>query len=501
MMKPHRSLLIIAAGLAAGCLQVRADDVFDFEMLRYSAKLLAAKPFVQRPVSVPEPLLRLNYDQYRDIRFRPSESLWRRERLPFELQFFHPGFSFDRPVQINIVQGKSVEPVEFSSTLFDYGTNRVPEVPKMMGFAGFRVLYALNKPGDELGSFLGVSYFRFLCQHAFYGLSARGLAINTGEPGGEEFPVFREFWVNRPSPDSKTITIYALLDGPTAAGAFRIQVTPGAETITQVHEVVYCRHNPGVLGLAPLTSMFWHGKNTTESYNDFRPEVHDSDGMMIFTGAEEWIWRPLTNPNSTRTASFSDENPKGFGLIQRERRFEDYQDLEAFYHMRPSAWVEPVGLWGRGVVRLVELHAPDETYDNITAFWVPDTLPPAGDPIELTYKLHWFIDQIHPPAGYVVGTRHGRTATQETDLERFVVDFDGAYLGKQGPDPLIESVVTVGAGATLVSSTIQKNPFNGTWRVAFAIKPDGKGLPVELRCYLRKAPHALTETWSYLWQP
>ena len=192
-MKPHRSLLIIAAGLATGFLQARADDVFDFEMLRYSAKLLAAKPFVQRPVSVPEPLLRLNYDQYRDIRFRPSESLWRRERLPFELQFFHPGFSFDRPVQINIVQGKSVEPVEFSSTLFDYGTNRVPEVPKTMGFAGFRVLYALNKPGDELGSFLGVSYFRFLCQHAFYGLSARGLAINTGEPGGEEFPVFREF--------------------------------------------------------------------------------------------------------------------------------------------------------------------------------------------------------------------------------------------------------------------------------------------------------------------
>jgi glucans biosynthesis protein len=169
--------------------------------------------------------------------------------------------------------------------------------------------------------------------------------------------------------------------------------------------------------------------------------------------------------------------------------------------MRPSAWVEPVGRWGKGSVRLVELHAPDETADNITAFWVPDSLPPPGEPIELTYKLHWFIDQIHPPAGYAVATRDGRSATHETGLERFVVDFDGAYLSKQGPDPLIEPVVTVGQGAVLVNATAQKNPFNGTWRVAFALKADGTGRPVELRAFLRKQPHVLTETWSYLWQP
>jgi glucans biosynthesis protein len=268
-----------------------------------------------------------------------------------------------------------------------------------------------------------------------------------------------------------------------------------------VHEVVYCRHNPNVLGMAPLTSMFWHGKNSNQTYDDFRPEVHDSDGLMVETGAGEWIWRPLTNPNNARVAAFGDLNPKGFGLIQRERKFEDYQDLEAYYHMRPSAWVEPVGLWGAGQVRLIELHAPDETYDNITAFWVPETLPAPGEPIELSYKLHWFMDQIHPPAGYVVATRQGRSATQEQNLERFVVDFGGPYLEKEGPNPLIEPVVTVGAGAALVNSTVQKNPFNGTWRVAIAIKPDGTGRPAELRCFLRKPPHVLTETWSYLWQP
>jgi periplasmic glucans biosynthesis protein len=500
-MKPNRSLLFLAACLGAACVRARADDVFDFEVLRFHAKMLAAKPFVQAPVSVPDALLKLNYDQYRDIRFRPSESLWHRERLPFELQFFHPGFTFDRPVHIYTLQGKSVEPIAFSSALFDYGTNRVPSVPSTTGFAGLRILYALNKQGDELGSFLGASYFRFLCQRAVYGLSARGLAINTGELGGEEFPVFREFWVERPSPDSKALNVYALLDGPSVAGAYRFQINPGADTVVQVHEVLYCRRNPEVLGIAPLTSMFWHGKNTNQSFDDFRPEVHDSDGLMMFTGAEEWLWRPLSNPSATRVASFSDQNPKGFGLIQRERRFENYQDLEADYHMRPSAWVEPVGLWGRGSVRLVELHAPDESYDNITAFWVPESLPAPGEPIELTYRLHWFLDQIHPPAGFVVATRHGRTATQESDLERFFIDFDGSYLGKQGTDPQIEPVVTVGTGATLANSTIQKNPFNGTWRVAFAIKPDGTGKPVELRCYLKKQPHALTETWSYLWQP
>jgi glucans biosynthesis protein len=364
-----------------------------------------------------------------------------------------------------------------------------------------RILYALNKPGDELGAFLGASYFRFLCQHAFYGMSARGLAVNTGEPGGEEFPIFRAFWVERPLPDARTLVMYALLDSPSVTGAYRFSITPGAETVTEVHEVLYCRHNPAVLGIAPLTSMFWHGKNTNVSYDDFRPEVHDSDGLMLYTGAGEWIWRPLTNPSSIRSASFSDENPKGFGLVQRDRQFEDYQDLEAFYQLRPSTWVEPLGRWAKGSVRLVELHGQDETSDNIAAFWVPESLPAPGEPIEVSYRLHWFMDQIHPPAGFAVATRHGRSKTQEPELERFIVDFDGAYLGKEGPDPLIEPVVSVGAGAALANATVQKNPFNGTWRVAFAVKPDGSDKPVELRCFLRKTPHVLTETWSYLWQP
>ena len=222
--------------------------------------------------------------------------------------------------------------------------------------------------------------------------------------------------------------------------------------------------------------------------------------LMLETGRGEWLWRPLTNPRSPGVADFSDVNPRGFGLLQRDRRFGSYQDLESSYQLRPSTWVEPVGSWGPGSVRLVELPTPDETSDNVVAFWKPERLPAPGSPISFEYNLHWFLDGIRPPAGLAVSTRHGRSRTQEPELERFVVDFDGERLRRMDFDPGVEPVVTVGKGAELVHATAEKNPYNGTWRVAFALRPSGTGEPVELRCFLRKSPDVLTETWSYLWR-
>jgi len=500
-MKPVVRFVLIAGffWLALGTRVVAAN--FDFETLRYRAKLLAAQPYVPPANRVPEWLLRLSYDEHRLIRFDPDRSWWRRENLPFQLQFFHPGFVQNRTVQISEIDDGQAEPIPFSSKLFDYDRLKTGELPANMGFAGFRMLYALNKPNDELGAFQGASYFRMLCQKTVYGLSARGLAINTAEPGGEEFPMFTDFWIERPARDARSITVYALLDSPSVAGAFRFMIVPGAETVLQVKVALFFRKTVTTLGIAPLTSMFWHGENTNEATDDFRPEVHDSDGLLLFTGAGEWLWRPLTNPRSTRVAAFSDRGPRGFGLLQRDRNFEDYQDLEAAYHMRPSVWIEPVGDWGRGSVRLVELNTPDESNDNIVAFWVPENQPAPGEPLQYEYRMRWFVDQIRPPAGQAIATRHGRTKTHESDLERFFIDFAGPFLNNQGPDPTIEPVVTVGDGAKLVNAIVQKNPYNKTWRVAFAIKPDGTGRPVELRCFLRKSPHVLTETWSYLWQP
>ena len=508
-----KSLRLAATLLAAAVLTqplVRADDMpFDFEVLQYRAKSLAAKAYVPRVTRVPKSLQDLNYDQYRQIRFDATRTWWKREQLPFQLQFFHPGFIYNKTIQITELDQGSESLIEFSPKLFSYGKDTdFGRVPGDVGFTGLKVLYPLNNPLplDELVVFQGASYFRALGQQMRYGLSARGLALNTAEPGGEEFPVFEEFWVQKPAPDSKEITVYALMDSPSVTGAYRFVIKPGAATVMQTKAALYLREGGAIksLGMAPLTSMFWFGENTDTRHGDLRPEVHDSDGLMMERGTGEWIWRPLTNPNAVRVAAFADENPRGFGLVQRDRQFANYEDLEAASHLRPSSWVEPIGKWGKGSVRLVEIPTPDETNDNMVAFWVPETLPAAGEPLIFEYRLHWFFEGRggkRPPAGYAVSTRQGYSKTHEADLRRFWVDFDGQYLRGRSRDVNIEAVVTVGQGATLIPHDGPKNPYSGTWRAAFAIKPDGSGRPVELRCFLKREPHILTETWSYLWNP
>ncbi|MEN9637059.1 MAG: Glucans biosynthesis protein precursor [Verrucomicrobiota bacterium] len=481
-----------------------AGASFDFEVLQARAKALALQPPRARQGEVPAWLRQLSYDQLRQIQFDGRESLWRRENLPFQVQFLHPGFLFDKSVHIFEVQGSTTRALPFRRNYFNYGPVPSGDLPAGMGFAGIRLMYPLNgfeKPLSEVGSFLGASYFRFLAAGAGYGLSARGLALDTAEAGPEEFPVFTDFWLERPDPEARSLTILALLESESVTGAYRFLVTPGAATVTTVKAVIFRRRDSNVFGVAPLTSMFWRGENTGGSADDYRPEVHDSDGLLMQNGRGEWIWRPLENPRQIRVAAFADENPKAFGLLQRDRNFENYQDLEARYHARPSAWVEPVGAWGRGTIRLVELPTKDEFNDNSVVFWTPERLPPLGEAVVWEYRLHWFMDQIQPPAGFVRATRHGRAAYYEPGLERFVVDFDGPNLRTWGEADGLGPVLSVGAGAVLNHATLQKNPINGTWRVAFTLKSDGKGQAVELRCFLRRAQDVLTETWSYLWQP
>ncbi len=508
-----RNLLLAVLGLAisgAAGIGRAAEMPFDFEVLQFRAKALAAKPYVQRPTRVPKHLQDLNYDQYRRIRFDANRTWWKREGLPFQLQFFHPGFIYHKTVQIAEVDRGNAQPIEFTQKFFDYGRDlNLGEVPADMGFTGFKVLCAFNtpKPLDELVVFQGASYFRALGKNMRYGLSARGLALNTAEAGGEEFPIFEEFWVQKPASDGKEVVVYALMDSPSVAGAYRFAIAPGTATVMHVRAAVYVREGAAVksFGAAPLTSMFWYGENGGTKQNDMRPEVHDSDGLLIERGNGEWLWRALANPAAVRVTAYVDENPRGFGLVQRDRRFENYEDLEAAYHLRPSVWVEPINKWGKGAVRLVEIPTPDETNDNIVAFWVPETMPPAGQPLHFEYKLHWFLENAgggkRPPAGYAAATRLGVTRTHEPDLQRFWVDFDGQYLNSRASDSSIEAIITVGQAAKLVHQSLEKNPYNGTWRVAFAIKPDGTGRPVELRCFLKREPHILTETWSYLWNP
>ena len=486
----HPFCLLALAGLLVCTGAGAAEEKFDFATLQARAKALAAKPYAAPKGEVPEWLRKLTYDELRLIEFEGKQSLWFREKLPFQAQFLHPGFLFDKTVHIAEVQGGQARTIPFRREYFKYRTVKTGDTPETMGFAGFRLMFPFGGPGaelDEIGSFAGASYYRFLGRETAYGLSARGLALDTAEPTPEEFPTFTEFWLERPTPLSTSMKVYALLDSPSVAGAYQFTITPGKDTVVQVKTALFCRKNAKVFGVAPLTSMFWHGENT-DATRDFRPEVHDSDGLLMQTGAGEWIWRPLENPKKVRVSAFADDNPRAFGLLQRDRNFENYQDLEASYHTRPSTWVEPVGKWGRGTVRLVELPTAKETDDNIVAFWVPDKLPAPGEPIEMEYRLHWFLDQIGPPAGFVRSTRHGRSAIYEPGFERFVIDFDGKRLQEfkadAAPDdqadtkagakaePKLQHVLTVGSGATLNHSSLQKNKINGTWRVAFTVKPD-----------------------------
>ncbi|WP_438483492.1 glucan biosynthesis protein [Oleiharenicola lentus] len=499
--------IFFALSLAtASRLSLGASEKFDFEILRFRAKSLSEKPYVVKPVTVPSWLQKYTYDQHREIRFDPRHATWLGLNLPFHLQYFHPGGGFTNTVQINELVGKDATHVDFSTKLFSYGTGKTGRVPTDIGFAGFRVHSQLNSKEyyDELVAFLGASYFRALGVGQHYGISARGLAVNSGEPGGEEFPAFQEFWVERPDANAKSLTIYALLDSQSMAGAYQFTIIPGPSTVMHVKAVVFCRKNPKVIGLAPLTSMYAHGENTNWSRNDYRPEVHDSDGLLVENGAGEWIWRPLDNPKSVRLSSFVDKNPRGFGLMQRDRDFGHYEDLEAFYHKRPSVWVEPVGEWGQGVVRLVEIPTTDEFSDNIVAFWVPEKLPEPGEPIEFEYRLHWMIDpEKRPPAGFVASTRTATIDGKENkEVRRIVIEFEGPALKSLPENAAVQAVVNIGKGAKQQGSTVvHKNSITGAWRVIFEVKPELLGRDVELRCFLRKDQHVLSETWSYLWNP
>jgi glucans biosynthesis protein len=352
--------------------------------------------------------------------------------------------------------------------------------------------------------FAGASYFRAVAKNEVFGLSARGLAIDTGLSSGEEFPIFREFWLERPPQQARAMKIYALLDSQRLTGAYEFVVRPGERTIVDVKARLFERKRVKEFGIAPLTSMFLYGEEKPRPPGDWRPEVHDSDGLSIASGTGEWLWRPLINPEKLQISYFELDNPRGFGLLQRDRRFSDYEDLETRHELRPNAWITPIGNWGKGQVKLVEIPSPKETNDNIVAYWIPRNLPPVGQPIEISYRIHFQSDDpIDVASGRVTATWVG--IGDKDDLRRFVLDFEGGKLKSLPTDATVKPVISIGPDGQLVQQNSSKNPVTGGWRVAFQVKAP-KDKPLQLRAFLQyeKDPttkDALTETWSYMLQP
>ena len=495
--------LLVCATLALTSVQACAalfDDVGE------QAHALAARPFVAQPrPAAPAGDDKLTYDQYRDIRFRPDHSLWRDEKLPFEVQFFHPGFVNTETVQIDETAADGTShPVAFDTANFDYGHNKTPSKALASGYAGFRVHFPINNAAhkDEVIVFQGASYFRAIGKDQRYGLSARGLAVDTVGAGAEEFPRFTEFWLEKPAADAKSLTITALLDSKSFAGVYRFVVTPGQDTVVDVQSRLFLRKDVKTLGIAPLTSMFFSGENQPQP-GDFRPEVHDSDGLMVETGTGEWLWRPLSNPKRILVTSFAMPKVLGFGLMQRDRAYTSYEDDEARYELRPSAWITPVGDWGPGRVELVQLNTVDETNDNIVAYWVPDRLPAPGEPLDLSYRLRWQgNDQQHPPGAWVTQSRSGHSfATLGKGEEQVIVDFAGPSLASLPVDAQVKAVVTGVANVDVVSTNCYRNEANGTWRLAIRFKQRNADEPVELRAFLQHGNDILSETWTHVIPP
>jgi len=512
--KRWRGLLVLVALLvtvATGPAAAKTDSAaasFDFEAVARAAEALAAEPFRAPAANLPEALERLGYDDYRKIRFKRDAALWRGKAL-FEVQLFHLGFLYTTPVRINVVRDGRAQLVAYRPEMFDLGGLALPERPaESMGFAGFRVHFPLHTPDykDEVAVFLGASYFRVLGRGQRFGASARGLAIDTGEPKGEEFPLFREFWLVEPGPEDTDLTFYALLDSPSLTGAYAFRLHPGTETVTQVRARVFLRQDVKKLGIAPLTSMFLYGENRTRRFDDHRPEVHDSDGLLMDTGAGERLWRPLSNPGDLRVSAFVDARPRGFGLMQRDRAYDRYLDLEARYDLRPSLWVESLGDWGEGHVELVEIPSKQEINDNIVAYWRPKQEMKAGARLDVAYRLSARSDGPPPPyVGRAVRTRIGAAAVPGSpdplppEVRLFVIDFAGGdmpYLGEAQP---VRAVVRHSAGR-LVDVVTQRSPEDGHWRVAFRLDTSGTEA-IDLMVHLELRGRRLTETWSGLWTP
>ncbi|MGD7069770.1 glucan biosynthesis protein [Acetobacter sp. AAB5] len=477
-----------------------ATGAFDDNTVAQIARRLANGPYKGPDQTLPKALSNLNFDQFRSIAYRPDRALWAGDNLGFDVEFYPRGFLYKPRIEIYEVQNGQAAAVPYSPDLFTYADPSL-RVEDNLGFAGLRLRAPINTPGvmEEFCVFLGASYFRAVGKDQIYGLSARGFADGTGDPKGEEFALFRAFWLEKPQPGVQSVVIHALLDSPSLTGAFRFTIRPGDSTVFDVQSTLFPRTKIEQSGIAPLTGMFYFDGNDRNHIDDWRPAAHDSEALQMWTGADQQLYRPLRNPLDLQFSTFSDTSPRGFGLMQRRRSFRDYEDLALHYEKRPSLWIEPIGDWGSGWVDLVEIPTPNEVNDNIVAFWRPKEPLQAGKEYSFTYRMYWGWDAPFPtPLARIGATRVGAVVDDKT-ARFFAIDFVGAPFEHLPKDTHFHVSPQASAG-TIRNVVVEPNPEINGWRTTFEFVP-GDAKVADLSCALETDTGPVSEQWLYRWTP
>jgi glucan biosynthesis protein len=510
-----RALAEVSTGMAEG-----QGRPFSFEQLQNRARKMAQQAWHAPSEKLPQALTRLTPQQFHKIHMPNAKGLWADQpALDFEVVFSHVGMHFDTPVRMHVVDPKTSQAyrIPFQPGLFDYSGSGVDPDQLQghhLGFAGFDL--AIKKaPHDKprIASFLGASYFRAVDKAMQYGLSARGLAIDTDEPGGEEFPQFTEYWFVRPAAHSDRITVYALLDSKSATGAFAFDIAwGGAGTTMAITSEIHTRKAIKRLGIAPMSSMFLKGAAQPRARDTIYPRMHDSSRLSMWRGNGEWVCRPLYNPPTIQYNAFEDHSPHGFGLVQYDHNFADYRDPVVRYDQRPSLWVKPKNDWGQGAVALLEMPTVGETTDNIVAFWVPKQPVKAGQTLHYDYTLYWFPEPpAKPSLAAVSQTRTGMGNVQpgwipgdhspQKYARRFAIDFTGKPLRNLAANADVQAKVSASRGQITHIRVRKLEPIN-QYRAEFDWQPESESTePITLRCYLQSDAKTLTETWLYQWVP
>src|SRR5262245_10051072 len=515
LLKSAMSLGLLPAaarrGFAASPTKLGPPAPFSFDGLKAMARRMANGPYMGPPWPEPGIVDKINYETWGQIKFKMIRALFAEGPVKFPVTFFHLGMFFPKAVDIYAVSQGSARKIIYDQSYFDMPEDSIAKkLPQGAGFAGLRVQEprdgALDWHKNDWVAFLGADYFRAIGELRQYGLSARAVALDVAVAGkAEEFPDFTQFYIEE-AQVGDSLTVYALLEGPSIVGAHRFVLTRGKSVIMDIDATLYLRGAISRFGLAPMSSMFWFSKTKKETAIDWRPEVHDSDGLALWVGSTgERIWRPLNNAPRVTTSSFLDENPRGFGLLQRDRCFDHYQD-GVFYDRRPSVWVEPKGYWGKGAVELVEIPTDDEIHDNIVAMWVPEKAAEAGSEFSLSYRLYWAADEPFPASlARCVATRLGNGGQpgqpRPKGVRKFMVEFLGPPLEALPFGVKPEPVLWASRGTfSYIFTEAVPDDVPGHWRAQFDLAVEGPD-PVEMRLFLRSGDKTLSETWLYQYHP